>query len=97
MLNKLILIKIRLNFLFMKKTHILSLIFLIFARLIFMYYSSNLDSMILQKIHSNIYLSEDIRNSFFTTKIDNYWINTFRLPGYLSHYPLLQNLQQLNI
>ena len=67
----------------MKKTHILSLIFLIFARLIFMYYSSNLDSMIFTKdSFQYIYLSEDIRNSFFTTKIDNYWINTFRLPGY---------------
>jgi len=83
MLNKLILIKIRLNFLFMKKTHLLILIFLIFARLIFMYYSSNLDSMIFTKdSFQYIYLSEDIRNSFFTAKIDNYWINTFRLPGY---------------
>ena len=83
MLNKLILIKIRLNFLFMKKTHLLSLIFLIFARLIFMYYSSNLDSMIFTKdSFQYIYLSEDIKNSFFTAKIDNYWINTFRLPGY---------------
>ena len=83
MLNKLILINIRLNFLFMKKTYSLSLIFLIFARLIFVYYSSNFDSMIFTKdSFQYIYLSEDIRNSFLTPKVDNYWINTFRLPGY---------------
>ena len=63
-----------------------------------MYYSSNLDSMIFTKdSFQYIYLSEDIRNSFFTTKIDNYWINTLGCQDILSFYPLLQNLQQLNI
>jgi len=92
MLNKLILINIRLNFLFMKKTYSLSLIFLIFARLIFVYYSSNFDSMIFTKdSFQYIYLSEDIRNSFLTPKVDNYWINTFRLPGYPMFLSFLVN------
>ena len=92
MLNKLILINIRLNFLFMKKTYSLSLIFLIIARLIFVYYSSNFDSMIFTKdSFQYIYLSEDIRNSFLTAKVDNYWINTFRLPGYPMFLSFLVN------
>ena len=83
----------------MKKTYSLSLIFLIFTRLIFLYYSSNFDEMIFTKDSFHyIYLSEDLRKSFFTENINNYWINTFRLPGYpifLSFFSIFVNIKYM--
>ena len=83
----------------MKKTYSLSLIFLIFTRLIFLYYSSNFDEMIFTKDSFHyIYLSEDLRESFFTENINNYWINTFRLPGYpifLSFLSIFVNIKYM--
>jgi len=75
----------------MEKVAKISISLLILLRIIFLNYASKVKNIYLTKDSEHyIELSKSISNSFFNDNLYNYWLSSFRMPG----YPLILNLFQ---
>lgn len=70
------------------KKYTFTLLTLFLLRLLFVIYSTNFENMIFTKdSYHYIEISKNISQSYLSQNTENYWIDTFRLPG----YPLIIN------
>ena len=82
----------------MEKIAKISIGILLFFRLLFLNYASRLKNIYLTKDSDHyIELSNDISYSFFNDNLYNYWISSFRMPGYPLILNIFQNVFDINL